>query len=103
MAKNKRKKAEEAEAQDVTIDDFIIPQKISAFVEAYEPCPEALATETFDEARLRNFFSAWPECIGDPLGAYLARLEDNGFRLKIGRTGEPAIFAIERNIENITL
>lgn len=96
MAKKKQDAYEEAKEQGTTLDAFVIPQRVKAFAETYQPCQEKIATETFDETRLRNFFKAWPTGLGDPLSIYLGMLESYQFRLTVGRTGDLAIFVTER-------
>lgn len=86
---------DEKEKEQVTIYDFVVPQKITAFLEAYSPASEqTMATEIFDDARLRTFFRAYPIAkVGDPLSAYVSSLEDAGFKMQVSLQGEPAIFA----------
>lgn len=100
MAKKKTDPYDEAKEQGTTLEAFIMPQKVEAFKDAYQPCAENLATEIFDETRLRNFFKAWLTSLGDPLVLYLRDLEDAGFKLRVGRIGEPAIFVTERNFSS---
>ena len=88
---------QQAQGEAVTINDFIVPQKVDAFCQAYAPCDyEDETTETFTDARLREFFKAWLCPIGDPLTAYLEMLSVNGFSMKVSITGEPAIFVRAR-------
>lgn len=86
------------EEKVVTIDDFVSEQKVRAFVEAYAPAEsQTLATEVFDDARLRTFFRAYPiPKVGDPLVRYLELLEEHDFRLHVSLENEPAIFANAR-------
>lgn len=98
MAKKKTDTYEEAKEQGTSLDAFVIPQRIRAFADAYEPCQERLATESFDETRLRNFFKAWPTSLGDPLTLYLDALECHGFKLQVGRSGELSIFVVEKMV-----
>ncbi len=94
---------DEAKESGTTLEAFIIPQRVAAFKDAYQPCGERCATETFDETRLRDFFKAWPCSLGDPLQIYLSELERVGFMLQVSRTGTLAIFAIERNAGSTAL
>lgn len=96
MAKKNNDPTKGAEEQGTTLEDFVIPQKLDAFSEAYEPVDESMATEIFDDARLRQFFKAYPCSLGDPLVIYLARLNDMGYFMHVSATGEPAIFVVER-------
>ena len=79
----------------VTINDFIVPQKVDAFCNAYAPCDyEDETTETFTDARLREFFKAWICPLGDPLTTYLTLLSARGYTMRVSITGEPAIFVV---------
>jgi len=90
-APNQMPETQEQEA--VTIRDFIVSQKVDAFCQAYQPCDyEDATTETFTDARLREFFKAWLCPLGDPLTEYLSMLSINGFQMHVSITGEPAIF-----------
>ena len=82
----------------ITIDDFIVPQKIVAFTDAYEPAEEeSYDTYSFDDRNLREFFKAYPiPSVGDPLSSYIDALEVHGFKLKIGISGEPVIIARDK-------
>jgi len=88
---------EDEKKDGVTLEDFIIPQKIVAFKNYYRPVEkESLATSVFTDATLRQFFKAWPCTLGDPLRIYLQRLENLGFKMRVSISGEPAIFVEER-------
>lgn len=101
MARKKDPLAGAAE-QGTTIDDFIIPQKVKAFLDAYKnEEDEKLATIIFDEKKLREFFKAYPCSLGDPLKGYLDCLEMAGFRMQVCTAGEPAIFVSEKAIRSI--
>ena len=82
----------------VHLEDYVIKEKVSAFVRAYKPCNEFDAgREAFDEARLRDFFKATVCGLGDPLKLYLEDLKMAGFRMEVSLlTGEPCIFAIRK-------
>lgn len=97
MAK-KKDPLEGASEQGTTLADFVLEQKITAFVEAYQPCDEKVASKWFDETKLRTFFKAYPCTLGDPLTIYLNRLEDKGFKMKVGAMEEPVIYVTERDI-----
>lgn len=98
MAK-KKDPYEGAEEHGTTLMDFIIPEKVRAFADAYNPCAdEKMATKWFDDARLRAFFKAYVCSLGDPLNIYLEMLEPYGFRMKVGAMDEPVIFVTE-NVE----
>lgn len=82
------------ENPSVSIEDFIIPQKVEAFVEMYHPLDrQTLTCEVFNEARLREFFKAIPlPGLGDPLVKYVELLDWRGYHMHVSLTGEPAIF-----------
>lgn len=90
--------AEQGAADDmpkVHLCDFVITEKVSAFVRAYDPCDEFDAgAERFDDGRLREYFKAYVCALGDPLGLYLEDLKMAGFRMETSLvTGDPCIFA----------
>lgn len=102
MTKKKNKDIlEEAKAEGTTLYDFVITQKVDAFCAAYQPVDrEALATQRFDETRLRTFFKAYPCTLGDPLTIYLSLLEQEGFYMKVSTMNEPVILATERAVQS---
>ena len=85
----------EVEVAKVSLSDFIIPAKVSAFVRDYEPCNEGdPGYEQFDDGRLREMFKAYVCGLGDPLKLYIEDLKMAGFRMDCSlATGEPCIFA----------
>ena len=93
------KKEMEQEEDKVSLRDFIVEQKISAFVRDYEPCNEGEdGYEQFDDARLREVFKAYVCGAGDPLKLYINDLQMANFRMDISMaTGEPCIFARRRH------
>lgn len=80
--------------EGLSIDDFVIPQKVNAFCEHFLPeTNETSADEIFTDAKLRKYFQAYPRNIGDPLISYLNLLEiRGGFIMRTSTIGEPAIF-----------
>lgn len=86
--------SEKQNQPSVTMEDFIIPQKVDAFTQNYKPVDTQTQTcEVFNDARLREFFKAVPiPDLGDPLVDYLEMLEARGFFMRVSLTGEPAIF-----------
>lgn len=100
MRRKKKDVYEEAQKEGTTLEDYIIPQKIDAFVEAFQPVEQQkLATKTFDETALRVFFKAYVTTLGDPLVIYLARLEEKGFKMTVSiSANEPAILVTERAV-----
>lgn len=93
----------EEDKPSVTLDDYIVPQRVTAFNEAYAPATEDMATAAFGEAQLRDFFQAWVNNLGDPLTIYLDRLESLGFRLKVSRSGHLAIFVTNKEVSGCTV
>ena len=87
--------AAKPEVAKVSLDDFVIKEKVSAFVRDYEPCDEFDAgAEMFDDGRLREYFKAYVCGLGDPLAIYLEDLKFVNFRMVTSlATDEPAIFA----------
>ena len=79
----------------VTLRDFMVPDKVSAFVHSYEPCDEfAPGAERFDDARLREYFKAYVCPLGDPLSLYIEDLKLADFRMVTSlATNIPCIFA----------
>lgn len=84
----------EEEGKGVSIDDFIITQKVDAFCGTYIPIEEEQAAdEVFTDTKLRKYFQAYPRNIGDPLAGYLDMLTGkHGFKMQTSITGEPALF-----------
>ena len=88
---------DETESAKVSIEDFVSVHKLSAFVNSYLPVDgEGPGVEVFDDARLRNYFQAFPRNIGDPLNWYLDGLARNRFPMRTSSQGEPAIFVIRK-------
>jgi hypothetical protein len=107
VEKRARKKAEgdedgsdslEPEVEKISLRDFVVEQKISAFIHGYAPCKEGdTGYEQFDDARLREVFKAYVCSLGDPLKLYLDDLSMAGFQMTCSMlTGEPCIFARRR-------
>lgn len=84
----------EPEVEKITLEDFCVKDKVKAFVDYYEPCDELnMDAESFDDARLREYFKAYVCGLGDPLKIYVQDLKMFGFELKTSfLTGEPTIF-----------
>lgn len=85
----------EPEVEKISLRDFIVPAKVSAFVRGYAPCNEGDdGYEQFDDARLREVFKAYVCGLGDPLNLYMEDLKAAGFNMTISMaTGEPCVFA----------
>ena len=88
--------------EQVSLTDYYIPQKVSAFIRSFAPCDtEAEATEVFNDHRLRQYFQAYPiPMVGDLLTLYIETLDQNGYPLQTSVTGEPAIFVTTKEVEN---
>ena len=84
-----------AEEPAVTLRDFMVPEKVNAFVHSYEPCDEFTpGAERFDDARLREYFKAYVCPLGDPLSLYIEDLKLADFRMVTSvATNIPCIFA----------
>ena len=87
--------AAQPEVAKVSLTDFMVPEKVSAFVRDYEPCDEFdPGAERFDDGKLREYFKAYVTGLGDPLGLYIEDLKLDGFRMITSlATDKPAIFA----------
>lgn len=83
------------EVAKVSLKDFMVPEKVSAFVHDYEPCDEFdPGAERFDDGRLREYFKAYVCGLGDPLSLYIEDLKMDSFKMVTSlATGKPAIFA----------
>lgn len=92
----------EQEVPKVTLEDFIVEEKVDAFSETFEPCDELdYEAEAFDDSKLREYFKAYVCGLGDPLRLYvglLVTLHDFKFVTSIA-TGEPTIFVKRRKQE----
>jgi hypothetical protein len=91
----------EVEVAKVSLSDFKIDEKVTAFVNTYVPAPQGMDdtseyVETFDHARLRSYFKAYVCGLGDPLKLYIDDLKMKGFRMQVSVTGKPCIFAIRK-------
>ena len=86
--------APETQAEAVTLRDFMVPEKVNAFVHSYEPCDEFTpGAERFDDARLREYFKAYVCPLGDPLSLYIEDLKLADFRMVTSvATNIPCIF-----------
>lgn len=89
------------DAFQVHLSDYVIPEKVAAFVNTYSPAPDDMDdtseyVEVFDDARLRQYFKAYPCGLGDPLKLYVEDLMMAKFRMRVSVTGKPCIFAIRK-------
>ena len=87
--------SDNGDAFQVHLSDYVIQEKVSAFVRAYRPCNEFdPGYESFDESRLRDFFKATVCGLGDPLKLYIEDLKMADFQMTVSvATGELCIFA----------
>ena len=90
--------AADPDAPRVSIEDFIIQEKIDAFLETYTPADVmTLQTEEFDDARLREYFKAYAFALGDPLKVYLRTLALHGFTMHTSlTTGQPVLLCLPK-------
>lgn len=86
------------DAFQVHLSDYVIPEKVSAFVRTYKPCNEwDEGYQSFTDAELREFFKAYVCGLGDPLALYIEDLKLAGFQMTVSEaTGEPTIFAVRK-------
>lgn len=97
MGQKRKNTDEDEEKKGPSLEDFVVHEKIKAFIDAYMPTDtERLASEVFDDARLRTFFKAYPCSLGDPLTIILSYLTAAGFQMRVSDNGEPAIFVINK-------
>ena len=84
----------EQEVSKVSLEDFIVEEKVDAFRDSYEPCDELdFEAEAFDDSKLREYFKAYVCGLGDPLRLYVGLLSIYDFNFKTSlATGEPTIF-----------
>ena len=89
---------DETESAKVSIEDFVSVHKLTAFCNSHLPvdAENIPGAEVYNEARLRNYFQAYPRTIGDPLNWYLDGLARNRFPMRTSSQGEPAIFVRHR-------
>lgn len=92
-----RKNENEVQSGGTCLEDFIVPEKIKAFTSYYKPArDESSCDEVFSDAKLRQFFKAWPCSLGDPLSVYANILRMKGFNMGVSLSGEPAYFVCLR-------
>lgn len=84
----------------LTIEEFVNPYFVDAFVEEYQPCEEEFnAFKVFKESDLRAFFHAYLiPSLGDPLIPCLTILKHNGFKVSVTASGEPAVLVSKRYV-----
>lgn len=84
--------------EQANLSDFVIDEKVRAFVHDYQPCDEFVdGAVDFDDAKLRELFKAYVCPQGDPLKLYMEDLRTAGFRMVVSvATGELTMFAVRR-------
>ena len=93
MGKRNQQDYEVAEKAEVTLQDFVIPSKIQAFCNQYQPQDHWTEDcDVFTDYQLRTYFKAVVCPLGDPLSLYLQELEMRGFRMRNDECGEPVIY-----------
>lgn len=96
---SKKKDVDNEQGGGVTLEDFIVPAKLDAFIGHYAPAEkESTCDEVFTDAKLRQFFKAWPCSLGDPLSVYMERLRIAGFTMGVSIGGEPALFVNQKEL-----
>jgi len=81
------------EQAEVKLDDFVIPAKIEAFCDQYEPLDHWTEDcDTYTDYQLRTYFKAVVCPLGDPLSLYLQELGYRGFKMRNDESGEPVIY-----------
>ena len=81
------------EQSEVTLQDFVIPEKIEAFCNQYEPQDHwTEGCDTYTDYQLRSYFKAVVCPLGDPLSLYLLELGYRGFKMRNDESGEPVIY-----------
>ena len=111
MAREKKKQVDEwdeeseimeemptSQSKEAGLEDFIIEEKVAAFVKGYQPCDEFTdGAVGFTDAMLRELFKAYVCPQGDPLKLYMEHLKLADFRMTVSiATGELTMFAVRR-------
>lgn len=92
-----KKNEELIEETEVTLEDFVIPAKITAFCDQYSPANEwSESCDVFTDYQLRSYFKAVVCPLGDPLSIYLQELALRGFKMRNDVCGEPVIYCIPK-------
>lgn len=93
MSKRKQQDYEVTEQAEVMLQDFVIPLKIQAFCNQYQPQDHWTEDcDVFTDYQLRTYFKAVVCPLGDPLSLYLQELEMRGFKMRNDECGEPVIY-----------
>lgn len=83
--------------ESVQLVDFVIPDKIKAFVTQYKPLDRWVeGCDTYTDYQLRSYFKAVVCPLGDPLSIYLQELALQGFKMHNDVCGEPVIYAMPK-------
>lgn len=82
------------EPSEVSLHDFVVPEKLQAFVDAYAPLDHWTEDcDMFTDYQLRSYFKAVVCPLGDPLALYIQGLNRHGFIFRKDECGEPVIYA----------
>lgn len=93
MSRKKQDIIENTEQSEVTLQDFVIPEKIQAFCNQYQPQDHWTEDcDVFTDYQLRSYFKAVVCPLGDPLSLYLQELALKGFKMKQDECGEPVVY-----------
>lgn len=93
MGKRNQQDYEVTEKVEVTLQDFVIPSKIQAFCNQYQPQDHWTEdSDVFTDYQLRTYFKAVVCPLGDPLSLYLQELEMRGFKMRNDECGDPVIY-----------
>ena len=94
----KKQDFETTEQPDVTLNDYVIPEKVEAFCKQYKPAQKwSEGCDVFADYQLRAYFKAVVTPLGDPLVVYLQMLSTHGFIMQNDVCGEPVIYAMPHN------
>lgn len=97
MSRKKQDLIEVTTQPEVTLQDFVISDKIQAFCDKYKPLSHWREDcDVFTDYQLRTYFKAVVCPLGDPLAIYLQELSERGFKMRDDECGEPVIYAALR-------
>lgn len=87
----------EARPAVTLLEDFVLPSKIEAFCEQYEPIDHWIdGCDVFTDYQLRAYFKAVVCPLGDPLSLYIQELKWRGYYMHNDVCGEPVIYVKQR-------
>lgn len=95
----KKQEFETTEKPEVTLNDYVVPEKVEAFCRQYKPAQKwSEGCDVFADYQLRAYFKAVVTPLGDPLVVYLQMLSTHGFNMQNDVCGEPVIYAMPHNL-----